>query len=63
MFQADKAARESFYTETDRLSLQSSKPTNKYWTNTPLAIGLFALVFAVTTAIITTAVIRLGKRI
>jgi hypothetical protein len=53
--------RESFYTDTDRLSLQSSKTSNTFWTNTPLAIGLSALVLAVTSAIITTTILRLGK--
>jgi hypothetical protein len=62
MLKVEKTTRESFYTDTERLSLQSRQSfSDKYCTNFPLAFGLTALVLAVTAAIITTIVLRLHE--
>jgi hypothetical protein len=58
----EKTGRESFYTDTERLSLQSRQSfSEKYCTNFPLAFGLTVFVLAVTAAVITTIVLQLKQ--
>lgn len=60
--QEEKPPRESFYTDTERLSVQSKQSLpEKYCRNFPLAFGLTALVLVVTATILTTIIIQLQQ--
>lgn len=55
------STRESLYTETDRISLQTNKQVNKNCANFPLALFLFTLVGCLTVAIIVAGILKYGK--